>query len=139
MAETIGRCRRGGNRSARRKAPTTSLRKCYILKPENSSPSRDSNTHCSIYSRRLPRKLTGSPIYQSSRCRNKSVYLRCSELHSILTSAPVYCLKTKNEKTSALSRVPPSVRVSELLVLLLSFRWLRNDLKQLKCVAWSSS
>ena len=30
---------------------TTSFRNCHILKPENSSPSRDSNPHSSISSR----------------------------------------------------------------------------------------
>ena len=32
----------------RKKTLTTSFRKCHILKPENSSPNRDSNPHSSI-------------------------------------------------------------------------------------------
>ena len=43
LAETKNRSRRGGNCSTWRKALTTSFRKCHILKPENSSPNRDSN------------------------------------------------------------------------------------------------
>ena len=45
---TINRWRRGGNRSTRRKPMATSFRKCHILKPEDSSPKRDSNLHNSI-------------------------------------------------------------------------------------------
>ena len=37
-----------GRKSIRRKPQTTSFRKCHILKPENSSPNRDSNPHSSI-------------------------------------------------------------------------------------------
>ena len=48
----------GGNRSTRRKPPTTSFRKSHILKPENSSPSRDSNPHLNIGGSRLPGKQT---------------------------------------------------------------------------------
>ena len=48
LAETVNRRRRGGNRSNRRKPLTTSFRKCPVLKPENSSPNRDSNSHSSI-------------------------------------------------------------------------------------------
>ena len=47
LAEAINRWR-GGNRSTQRKAPTRSFRKCHILKPENSSPKRDSTPHSSI-------------------------------------------------------------------------------------------
>ena len=32
----------------KRKKTMTSFRKCYMLKPENSSPKRDSNPHSSI-------------------------------------------------------------------------------------------
>ena len=39
---------RGGNRSTRRKSLATSFRKCHRLKPEDSSPKRDSNPHNSI-------------------------------------------------------------------------------------------
>ena len=39
---------RWGDRSTGREPPTTSFRKCYILKPENSSPNRDSNPYSSI-------------------------------------------------------------------------------------------
>ena len=35
----------GGNQSIRRKPLTTSLRKCHLLNPDNSSPNRDSNLH----------------------------------------------------------------------------------------------
>ena len=42
------RCRRGGNRSTRRKPLATSFRKCHILESEDSSPKRDSNPHNSI-------------------------------------------------------------------------------------------
>ena len=42
---SINRWRRGGNRSTRRKPLATSFRKCHILKPEDSSPKRDSNPH----------------------------------------------------------------------------------------------
>ena len=45
---TIDQWRRGGNRSTRRKPLATSFRKCHILKPEDSSPKRDSNAHDSI-------------------------------------------------------------------------------------------
>ena len=45
---TINRWRRGGNRSTRRKPLTTSIRICHILKPEDSSPKRDSNLHSGI-------------------------------------------------------------------------------------------
>ena len=45
---TINHWRRGGNWSTRRKPPATSFRKCHILKPENSSPTWDSNPHNSI-------------------------------------------------------------------------------------------
>ena len=38
----------GGNRSTQRKPPTTNLRKCHILKPENSNPNRGSNPHTSV-------------------------------------------------------------------------------------------
>ena len=48
FAETISRRRRRRNRSTRRKPLTTSIRKCHILKPENSSPNPDSNPHSSI-------------------------------------------------------------------------------------------
>ena len=39
---------RGGNRSTRRKPLATSFRKCHMLKPEDSSPKRDSNPDNSI-------------------------------------------------------------------------------------------
>ena len=45
---TINQLRRRGNRSTRRKPLATSFRKCHILKPEDSSPKRDSNPHSSI-------------------------------------------------------------------------------------------
>ena len=45
---TINQWRRGGNRDARRKPLATSFTKCHILKPEDSSPKRDSNPHNSI-------------------------------------------------------------------------------------------
>ena len=48
---TINRWRRGGNRSTRRKPLATSFRKCHILKPEDSSPKRDSYPHNSISGR----------------------------------------------------------------------------------------
>ena len=38
----------GEDRSTRRKPLATSFRKCHILKPEDSSPKRDSNPHNSI-------------------------------------------------------------------------------------------
>ena len=37
-----------GDRSTQRKPLATSFRKCHILKPEDSSPKRDSNPHNSI-------------------------------------------------------------------------------------------
>ena len=37
-----------GNQSTRRKPRATSFRKCHVLKPEDSSPKRDSNPHNSI-------------------------------------------------------------------------------------------
>ena len=40
------------------KPPTTCLRRYRILKPENSSPNRDSNPHSSIDGRRLLGKQT---------------------------------------------------------------------------------
>ena len=40
--------RRGGNGSTQRKPLGTSFRKCHILKPEDSSPKRDSNPHNSL-------------------------------------------------------------------------------------------
>ena len=48
LAEPLNRWRRGENRSSRRKPLTTSFRKCHILKPEDSSPKRDSNPRSSI-------------------------------------------------------------------------------------------
>ena len=48
LAEPLNRWRRGGNRSTRRNSQATSFRKCLILKPEDSSPKRDSNPHNSI-------------------------------------------------------------------------------------------
>ena len=48
ICRTINRLRSGGNRSTRRKTLATSFRKCHILKPEDSSPKRDSNPHNSI-------------------------------------------------------------------------------------------
>ena len=48
LAETINLWMRRGNQSTHRKPLTTSFRKCHILKPENSSPKRDSNPHSSI-------------------------------------------------------------------------------------------
>ena len=45
LAEITNRRRRRRNRSTRRKPLTTSFRKCHILKPEDSSPKRDSNPH----------------------------------------------------------------------------------------------
>ena len=42
---TTKRWRRGENRSTRRKPMTTSFRKCHILKPRDSSPKWDSNSH----------------------------------------------------------------------------------------------
>ena len=61
LAETINRWRWGENRSIRRKPLTTSFRKCHILKPENSSPSRVSNPHCSIGGRLGTDMLTITP------------------------------------------------------------------------------
>ena len=43
MTETINQWRKGGNRSTWRKPLMMSFRKCHMLKPENSSPNRDSN------------------------------------------------------------------------------------------------
>ena len=54
IAETIRRCRSGGERSTLKKLPTTSFTKCHMLQPENSSPNSDSNPHCIIGSRWLP-------------------------------------------------------------------------------------
>ena len=48
LAETTDRSRRGGNRSTWRKPMTTSFKECHMLKPENSSPNRDSNPHSRI-------------------------------------------------------------------------------------------
>ena len=48
IGRKMNRWRRGGNRSTRRKPLATSFRKCHILKPEDSSPKRDSNPHNSI-------------------------------------------------------------------------------------------
>ena len=46
LAETINRRRTGGIWIDRRERLTTSFRKkCHTLKPENSSPNRDSNPH----------------------------------------------------------------------------------------------
>ena len=45
---TIHRRKRGGNRSTQRKPLAMSFRKCHLLKPEDSSPKRDSNPHDSI-------------------------------------------------------------------------------------------
>ena len=45
---TMNWWRRGGNRSIQRKPLAMSFRKCHILKPEDSSPKRDSNPHNSI-------------------------------------------------------------------------------------------
>ena len=45
---SINRLRRGGNRSTRRKPLATSFRICHILKPEYSSPKRESNPLNSI-------------------------------------------------------------------------------------------
>ena len=45
---TINRWRRGGNQSTRSKPLAASSRKCHILKPDDSSPKRDSNPHNSI-------------------------------------------------------------------------------------------
>ena len=50
--------------STRRKSLTTSFRKCYILKPENSSPKRDSNPHSSIGGRLG--KQTCQPLHHAS-------------------------------------------------------------------------
>ena len=47
LAETINWQRKEGNRSAQRKALTTSIKKYHMLKPKNSSPSQDSNPHSS--------------------------------------------------------------------------------------------
>ena len=38
----------GGGAEYRRKPLATSFRKCHMLRPENSSPKRDSNPHSSI-------------------------------------------------------------------------------------------
>ena len=46
--ETINWWRRGGNQSTRREPLTTSLRKCHILKPENSNHNPDLNQPSSI-------------------------------------------------------------------------------------------
>ena len=48
---TINRRRWEGNRSTRGKPLATSFRKCLMLKPEDSSPKRDSNPHNSISGR----------------------------------------------------------------------------------------
>ena len=45
--EPLNRWRCGGNRSTRRNPLATSFRKYHILKPEGSSPKRDSNPHSS--------------------------------------------------------------------------------------------
>ena len=66
FAEPINRWRRGGNSSTRTSPLTTSFRKCHILKPENSSPSRDSNQHSSIGGRRLLVKQTCWPLHHTS-------------------------------------------------------------------------
>ena len=61
-----------GNRNTRRKPLATSFRKCHILKPENSSPKRDSNPHNSIGGRL--RKQTCKPLHHASpRCRRRRV------------------------------------------------------------------
>ena len=44
---TINQWRSGGKRSTWRKALATSYRKCHILKPEDSTPNRDSNPQAS--------------------------------------------------------------------------------------------
>ena len=64
VAETINWWRRGGNRSTRRKPLTTSFQKGHILKPENSSPKRDSNPHSSIGGRLG--KQTCWPLHHAS-------------------------------------------------------------------------
>ena len=48
LAEPLNRWRRGGNWSTRRKPMAVSFRKCHILKPEVSSPNRDSSPHNNI-------------------------------------------------------------------------------------------
>ena len=65
LAETSNWCRRGGNRSDKRKPQTTSFRKCHILKPINSSPDWDSNPQSSIGSRRLLSKQTWQPLHHT--------------------------------------------------------------------------
>ena len=60
---TIHQWRRGGNRSIWRKPPMMSLKKCHILKPDNSSPKQDSNPHSSIGGRLG--KQTCQPLYQT--------------------------------------------------------------------------
>ena len=59
----INRWRRGGNWSTWRKPLTTSVRKCHILKPGNSSPKWDLNPHSSIDGR-LGKQMC-YPLYHS--------------------------------------------------------------------------
>ena len=64
IGRTINWWRKGGHLSTRRKPLTTSFRKCHILKPDDSSPKRDSSPHNSIGDRLG--KQTCKPLHHAS-------------------------------------------------------------------------
>ena len=58
----------GRNQSTRKEPPTTSFRKCHVLQPENSSPSRESIPLSSTGVRRWLGKLTRCPLMVWCHC-----------------------------------------------------------------------